>query len=318
MEFKNITCYGSGLIGTGWATNFLMQGLKVTLYDISEELFPLATERILSNLNFLMNEGVYTPAQVAGFMAAFSTTSDPAAALKYADFVQENGPENLELKRKIVETIEVYARPDAVIASSTSGLNISDIVANAKHPERFVGGHPYNPVFLIPLVELTLGQKTDPRVLDRALAFYKGLQKEPVVLRQEAPGFIANRLQAAIVREAADLVLRGVCTVEEVDKAMLFGPGLRWGLLGPLTVNELAGGKLGISGAIRHMGVTMTKWFEDMGSWTAFPDAYVENIQDWMDAALANRDPRHGRTSEEITAFRDKGLVTLLKYHNKF
>ena len=318
MEFKNITCYGSGLIGTGWATNFLMQGCKVTLYDISEDLFPLARERIESNLKFLMDEGVFTQAQVDTFLAAFSTTTNPETALKDADFIQENGPENLELKQNIVETIEAYAKPDAVIASSTSGLNISDITACARHPERFVGGHPYNPVFLIPLVELTLGVKTDPQVLEQVLTFYKELQKEPVVLRKEAPGFIANRLQAAIIREAADLVLRGVCTVEEVDKAMLFGPGLRWGLLGPLTVSELAGGKLGIGGATRHMGVTMTKWYEDMGSWTVFPDAYVENIQGWMDASIANRDPRHGRSSEEIITFRDKGLVTLLKYHNKF
>ena len=318
MEFKNITCYGSGLIGTGWATNFLMQGLKVTLYDINEDFFPLAKERIESNLNFLMSEGVFTQEQLDGFMSAFSTTTDPETALKDADFIQENGPENLALKQTIVETIETYAKPDAVVASSTSGLNISDIVAKAKHPERFVGGHPYNPVFLIPLVELTLGAKTDPQVLERVLAFYKELKKEPVVLRKEAPGFIANRLQAAIIREAADLVLRGVCTVDEVDKAMLFGPGLRWGLLGPLTVSELAGGKLGIGGATRHMGLTMTKWFEDMGSWTVFPDEYVENIQGWMDTAIASRDPRHGRSNEEISAFRDKGLVTLLKYHNKF
>ncbi|MDL2219631.1 3-hydroxyacyl-CoA dehydrogenase family protein [Ruminococcaceae bacterium OttesenSCG-928-O06] len=317
MKIKNTTCYGAGLIGTGWATNFLQKGLKVVMYDISDDLFAQAEERIRHNLDFLAEEGIYTKAEVDGFMANYSATSDPAAALKDADFIQENGPENLELKQQIIETIETYAKPDAVIASSTSGLNISDIAAKAKHPERIVGGHPYNPVFLIPLVELTAGPKTDPAVLDAAVEFYRFVQKEPVVLKKEAPGFISNRLQAAVIREAADLVDRGVCTVEEVDKALLFGPGLRYGLLGQVTISNLAGGTHGISGAMQHMGTTMTKWYEDMATWTSFPETWLATVQQGVDEAIANRPPSQGNTVEGVMRFRDKGLVMLLKYHEK-
>lgn len=317
MKFNNICCYGSGLIGTGWATNYLMAGLKVSLYDVSDDLFELAEKRIRDNFAFLVSEDVYSKDQVEGFMKNFTMTSDPAKALADADFVQENGPENLEIKQKIVETIEANCRPDVIVASSTSGLLISDIAAKAKNPERFMGGHPYNPVFLIPLVELTKSDKTDATLLQQAYDFYMEIGKEPIILQKEALGFISNRLQAAIHRESMDLMNRGVCSMEEIDRAMCYGPGLRWGLIGHNTVSQLAGGVHGIGGATKHMGPSMALWWKDMADWKDFPEGMVEKLQPMMDEAMAKRDERHGRTNEEIIAFRDKGLVMLLKYHGK-
>jgi len=314
---KNVSCFGTGVIGCGWATNFLLAGLKPTLYDIDEDKLNTAKAQIENNMCFLVGENVITQAQYEVYMGNLSCTSDPEEALREADFIQENGPENLDIKRKIVKTIETYARPDAIIASSTSGLLITDIAADAEHPERFLGGHPYNPVHLIPLVELTRGEKTDPKVLERALAFYKSVKKEPILLRKEALGFISNRIQVALYREAVDLVCRGVCTLEEVDRAVCYGPGLRFGLMGPNAIFQLGGGAHGISGLLHHIGATVPLWWKDMARWTDWPEGWHESVQAQMNEAMAMREEAHGRTNEGMAAFRDKGLVMLLKYHGK-
>lgn len=318
MDFKKVTCYGSGLIGTGWATNFLMAGLEVSLYDVSEDSFDSVREHITADFNFFVKEGVYTQQEVDGFISNLTMTIDPVVALKDTDFVQENGPENMELKQEIVKVIEANIRPDVIVASSTSGLLISDIASKAKHPERFIGGHPYNPVFLIPVVELSKGEKTDEAVLQKAYGFYMEIGKEPIILQKEALGFISNRLQAAVMREAIDMIMRGVCSLEEIDRAVCYGPGLRWSLMGPNAVFQLAGGPYGIGGALKHMGPSMEMWLDDMAKWSKIPDEFKDNVQDMMDDAMAKRDDLHGHTSEEMMDFRNKGLVMLLKYHGKF
>ena len=314
---KKVTCFGTGVIGCGWATNFLMAGLSPILYDIDESKLDTAKKEIAHNLSFLLQAGVLTPDQYETGLERVVYTTDPALALKDADLIQENGPENLSIKQSIAGTIETHARPDAIIASSTSGLLISDISAKAKHPERFVGAHPYNPVHLIPLVELTRGDKTDPNVLEDALSFYKSIKKEPIVLRKEALGFISNRIQMALYREAVDLVCRGVCSMDEIDRAVCYGPGLRYALMGPNTIYQLGGGVHGISGLLHHVGATIPLWWKDMALWTDWPEGWIDNVQSMMNEALALREQAHGRTNEEITQFRDKGLVMLLQYHGK-
>jgi len=314
---KYVTCFGTGVIGCGWATNFLMAGLRPTLFDIDEGKLDTAKKQIELNLSFLLKEQVIAPERYKACVNNVVYTTSPEVALKDAELVQENGPENLEIKQKIAEAIETYARPDAIIASSTSGLLISDIAAKAKHPERFVGAHPYNPVHLIPLVELTRGEKTDPNVLAAALAFYKSIKKEPVLLRKEALGFISNRIQMALYREAVDLVCRGVCSMDEIERAVCYGPGLRYGLMGPNTIFQLGGGAHGVSGLLRHVGATIPLWWKDMARWTDWPEGWIDGVQEKMDEALALREEAHGRTNEEVTAFRDTGLIMLLKYHGK-
>ena len=160
-------------------------------------------------------------------------TTEMAQALEHAEFVQESGPESYEIKRKILAQMEEVLPADTVIASSTSGLLITKIAEDARHPERIVGGHPYNPPHLIPLVEIVRGEQSSDEAVTCAAAFYRALGKEPVVLNKEVSGFIANRLQVAVYREAIDLVVNGVCSLEDTDKALLWGPGIRWGIMGP-------------------------------------------------------------------------------------
>lgn len=320
MTIKNVTCYGTGLIGSAWVTNFLMAGgLNITAYDLDQDKLDAARASILSQLGFLVEEGIMTQEERDARIGSVHFTTDPQEALRDADFIQENGPENLALKQEIIANIEKYCRPDAIIASSTSGLLISDISAKAAHPERIVGGHPYNPVHLIPLVEMTKCDKTDPEVLQTVYDFYKTLKKEPVILQKEAKGFICNRLQVAILREATDLVNRGVCSIDEVDRALCYGPGLRFALMGPHAIFQLTGGAYGIAGALKHIGVAMPAWLEDMASWTEFPGIYQDPalIQKMTNEALALRTEEQGRDTAGLMRFRDKGLVTLLKYHGK-
>lgn len=320
MTIKNVTCYGTGLIGSAWITSYLITGgLTITAYDLDMDKLDAARASILSQLAFLVDEGIITQEDRDTRLGSVHFTTNPQEALRNADFIQENGPENLALKQDIIATIERYCRPDAIIASSTSGLLISDISAKAAHPERIVGGHPYNPVHLIPLVEMTKCDKTDPNVLQAAYDFYKALRKEPVILQKEAKGFICNRLQVAILREATDLVNRGVCSIDEVDRALCYGPGLRFALMGPHAIFQLTGGAYGIAGALKHIGAAMPAWLEDMATWTEFPGIYQDPalIQKMTNEALALRTEEQGRDTAGLMRFRDKGLVTLLKYHGK-
>lgn len=317
MDIKHAAVYGSGVIGSGWATNFLMAGLEVSLYDVREELLATARKQIEHNLQFLMEEGLFRQDCYESTMGRLLCTTNPAIALEHAEFIQENTPENLSLKQEIVSVIELYCKSNAIIASSTSGLLISDIAAKAANPARFVGGHPYNPVYLIPLVEVTKGARTDDSAVQSAVDFYTMVKKEPVVLRKESLGFIANRLQVALMREAIDLVNNGVCSMDEVERASCFGPGLRYGLLGPLTINQLASGDKGLAGHFRHIGATIPLWWKDMANWTDWPDGFIDKCQVLIDESIAARDDLHGRTYEEMTLFRDRGLVKLLQHHGK-
>lgn len=317
MDKKKVCCYGSGVIGSGWATTFLMGGCDVSLYDLNQDLLDRAREMVISHLAFFKEEGILTEEQAREALSRLCLTSHPANALAGAWLVQENTPERIAIKRQVVADIEAACPPATIIASSTSGLLVADIAAEAKHPGRIIGAHPYNPVYLIPLVELSGSEKTSPEALQNARDFYKAVGKEPVVLRREAPGFIANRLQHALYREAADLVHRGVCTLEDVDKAACFGPGLRWGLLGPNMVFQLGGGKGGVEGILRHMAPSSKGWYQDMAKWDEVPPEYIESVQPMMEEAMKKRPPEHGNTDEEIALFRDKGLVMLLRYHGK-
>lgn len=316
-HIKSVTSYGSGVIGSGWATNFLMEGLQVILFDIDEKNLQNSKALVEKNLAFLLSEGMITQSRYDECLKNLICTTDHVTAVKDADFIQENCPERLELKQSIIATMEKYCRPDTIIASSTSGLLVSDLAEKAKYPERIIGAHPYGPVHLIPLVEISKWEKTDPAVVQKAYDFYKQIKKEPLVLQKEAPGFISNRLQAALFREAADLVLRGVCSVDEVERAVCYGPGLRYALMGPHTVFQLAGATSGIEGLLKHIGAAAPVWFRDMAKWTEWPPEYLSIVQEKTDEAMAARPDSQGHTNEEISLFRDKGLLKILHYHGK-
>lgn len=319
MLFQKVTVYGGGLIGCGWAVSFVIKGVDVTVYDLEQAKLDAAKADIEQRLAFFADPGlaVLNMEQLEDCKKRLHYTDSVEEAVAGAAFIQENGPENVAVKRAILHSIEAY-NDTAIIATSTSGLLISDIAAEAKHPERIVGGHPYHPVHLLPLVELAKGEKTAQETIDQACRFYREMGKEPVVLQKECLGFISNRIQVAVNREAMDLVERGVCTIEEVDKAVVFGPGLRWGLIGPHLIQDLGGGKNGgIEFGLKHIGVTTKAWLEDMAKWTEVPEGYGARARVGIDEEMANRTEREGRDYDGLAKFRDEGLVALLKYHGK-
>lgn len=316
-EIKKIACIGSGVIGSSWVTYFIMKGYPTNLYDINEEVLELAKINISKKLKFLVKKDILKEKDVDSAMSLIKFTTDIKAALKDVQLIQECGPENYTIKQGIVESVDKYADPKTIFASSTSGLLISEIAKYSNYPERYVGAHPYNPPHLIPLVEITRGEKTSEESLQKAYDFYKLIGKEPIILRKEALGFIANRLQVALYREAVDLVYNGVCSIEAVDKASLFGPGLRFGIMGPNLIFQLGGGVHGISGLLTHIGPSVEMWWETMADWKKWPKDWIPMAQKGVDEEIQHLPEIMGRSSEELINFRDDMLIELLKLHKK-
>ena len=247
------------------------------------------------------------------------TTTDIAEAVKDADIIIENSPELIEVKQDVIVAIESACRDDAIITTSTSGLPISQIVAKAKRPERIMGAHPYHPVYLLPLLEMIRNAKTEDKYVDAAMAFFTSIDKKPVVLKKESDGYIGSHLMSTLLREAINLVITGVCTMEDVDTAFTFGPGMRYGLFGIFTTLQLTGGEKGIQGVFTGpMGKSGEKWLESFADWKKWPAEareFMDHSQEEMNKLLANRDEFHGRDNAGLTRFRDQGLVKILKAH---
>lgn len=317
VEIKKVASVGAGVIGYSYALKFAMAGLEVWAQNRTEESSELARQRVATSLDSLVKNGVYTADETGEIAARIHYTTSIAEAVTGAQFIQESSAEHYEVKWELVKAIEAASEPDAIIASSTSGLLVTEIAKNAEHPERFCGGHPYNPPHLIPLVEITKGEKTSERTVARAKAFYTAIGMEPVVLQKEALGFICNRLQMALYREVANLVLSGVCTIEDADKAVTFGPGIRWGIMGPSLVFELGGGKGGVSGLMNHLNDSINLWLEDMADWKSFPPEFAQVAQDGVNDELAARPAETGNTPEGLAEYRDHMLIELLKLHKK-
>ena len=315
-EIKRVACVGGGVIGSSWAIQFAMKGLDVVLYDINDEQLAKSQAQMHKSLDALEQFKAVTPQRRQEIADRVKLTTSMEEAVKNAQFIQESGPERLEIKRSILAQVEEYASADAIYASSTSGLLVSDIAAQAVHPERCVGAHPYNPPHLIPLVELTSGDKTDPELLQLAYDFYQSIGKEAVLLRKECPGFIANRLQLALYREVQDLVMRGVCSVEDADKALVYGPGLRWAIFGHNMIMQL-GNPGGLTGMVQMLGNSGDRWLADMASWTHQPDNWAQVAQPGVDQEMANFPDHIGHTNEDCARYRDQMLIELLKLHRK-
>ena len=320
MEVKNIkkvACVGAGVIGYSWALYYSLKKLSVTVYDLTEDKIDLAKNRIHESLLNLEKNNVVQENEISEIESRITYTTSMEAAVKDVQFITESGPENYEVKQKMAEEMEKYTADDTIIASSTSGLLVSEIVKNAKYPERFIGAHPYNPPHLIPLVELTKGDKTDEHVLEVAKEFYQSIDKEPVVLQKEALGFICNRIQMAVYREVCNLVMNGVCTIEDADKAVTYGPGLRWAIMGPSLVFELGGGEGHIDGLMKHLNPSISLWLHDMADFKDFPEEFPEIARKGVEEAMKNRPAEIGNDDQSLAEYRDKMLIELLKLHNK-
>lgn len=316
-DIRKVACVGAGVIGYSWALYYSLKELSVTVYDLTDEKLQLAKKRIHESLVNLKQNDVVSENEIDEIESRISYTTSMEEAVKDVQFITESGPENYEVKQKMAEEMEKYTSSDTIISSSTSGLLVTEIAKNAKHPERFIGAHPYNPPHLIPLVELTRGEKTDDHVLEVAKEFYQMIDKEPVVLQKEALGFICNRIQMAVYREVCNLVMKGVCTIEDADKAVTYGPGLRWAIMGPSLVFELGGGEGHIDGLMKHLNPSISLWLHDMADFKDFPEEFPEIARKGVEEALKNRPKEIGNDDQSLAEYRDKMLISLLKLHNK-
>jgi len=316
-DIKKIAVIGGGVIGSSWTTFFLWKGFDVAVYDVSDEALTVAFDRIVANLDYLAKKEIIKQNAVNLCLKKTEFTTRIGTALESADFIQEAAPENYYTKQAIVAAVDAHAPPESIFASSTSGLLISEIAKFSKFPERCIGAHPYNPPHLIPLVEINKGERTGREYIQRAYDFYKSIGKEPIILNKEAPGFISNRLQLALYREVIDLVMRGVCTVEDIDKAVCYGPGLRWALMGPNLIFHLGGGKVGLKGLLEHVGPSIEMWWADMADWKKWPEGSRDALQDGVIQEMTNLPPEQGRTVEEISRWRDDMLVNILRLLNR-
>jgi 3-hydroxypropionate dehydrogenase (NADP+) len=305
-DIRRVACVGSGLMGQGWAALFALHGYEVVMQDLTRDILTQATKRVRNHIGSLVKAGLGNDAESA--MSRIETTTDLAEALKETDFVQESVYESYEVKKPLYSKMDELAPEDVILASSTSGLLMTEIQKTMNsHPERGVVAHPWNPAHLVPLVELCPGEHTSKKTVERTYTLMEDIGKVPVILKKEAQGFIANRLSAALWREALDLVDNGVASVEDVDKAVRAGPGMRWAIMGPYLTYHLGGGKGGIEYLMRHIGVKKAAWLETMAKWTVTPESAIEKAINGVDDMVG------GKTLEELESWRDGRLISLYK-----
>jgi 3-hydroxyacyl-CoA dehydrogenase len=300
---RRVAIVGTGVIGASWSALFLAKGLDVVATDVA----PDAEARLRAFV-----DQCWPALEELGLAPGASRERlrfDPKLeeAVAGADLVQENGPERIEFKRELYGKLDKLLPASTLIASSSSGLTMSEIQkACADHPERCFIGHPFNPPHLIPLVELVGGAQTSAETLDRAAAFYDGLGKRTVRLKKEVPGHVANRLAAALLREVMYLVAEDVISVADVDAAIAYGPGLRWGVMGPMMLYHLGGGAGGIEHWFDQFTGPITAWWGVLGNPQITPEMRAKVTAGVMDEVA-------GRSIESLEAQRDRELIGLLK-----
>jgi carnitine 3-dehydrogenase len=297
---RTVAIVGSGVIGAGWAARCLSRGLDVTAWDPASD----AEERLRAAV-----EKAWPALEAAGLERAnggrLRFVPTLAEAVRDADYVQENAPEREELKQGLLAEIDAAARPDVVVATSTSGLLPTKLQARMAHPERLVVGHPFNPVYLLPLVEVVGGKQTAPESIARAAAFYRSVGMRPLHVRTEIEGFVADRLMEALWREAFWLVKDGVATTEEIDAAVVYGCGLRWSLMGTFLTFHLAGGEGGMRHMLHQFGPALKL------PWTKL--VAPELTDDLIDRVAGGcEDQAAGRSISDLEKRRDDFLVRLL------
>ncbi|WP_079529450.1 3-hydroxyacyl-CoA dehydrogenase NAD-binding domain-containing protein [Halobacillus hunanensis] len=306
-EVNKVAVVGTGVIGNGWIARFLAQGYDVTATDPA----PGAEDRMREAVNH-----AWPALEKMGLVEGASQDrlhfeSDLQKAVTDVDFIQECVPEREDLKRKVLADVDRHTKQDAVIASSTSGIIPSTLQADCQYPERVIVAHPFNPVYLIPLVELVGGEKTKSEVIEKARVFYDSIQMKSLVISTEIEGHVGDRLMEAIWREALHLVNDGVATTEEVDASIVYGPGLRWALMGPFLTLHLAGGDQGM----RHM-------LEQFGPALKLPWTKLEAPE--LTDQLSNRviegceHQTEGQSVAELNKRRDEFLIELLELLEKY
>lgn len=302
-KVKNVAIIGAGVIGGGWAAHFLRWGMNVTVWDPD----PAAEGKLRERLE----TAVWPKLQRLGLKdgasldkLAFAPTL--AEAVANAEFIQENTPERLPIKISTFQQIDAACPPDTIIASSTSGYLMTEMAIDLKHPERCVVAHPFNPPYLMPLVEVVAGKETSEAAHDWAIAFYKATGKQPLKLTKEVPGFVADRIMEAVWREILHMIDNDMASVYEIDAAVRYGPGIRWALMGPLTVLHLGGGEGGMAHLIHQFGPSL------QAPWT-----FLEAPE--LTDELANKviegcdEVTNGRSIRNLEEERDELLIRMIE-----
>jgi 3-hydroxyacyl-CoA dehydrogenase len=304
---RRIAIIGTGVIGASWSALFLAKGLEVTATDVAPNAEAALRRFVDAAWPALKRLGLSPGASQSNL----KFTAELAHAIAGADLVQENGPERIEFKQKLYGQLDDLLPPDVIIASSSSGLTMSEIQSGAaSHPERCVIAHPFNPPHLVPLVEIVGGSKTSEATIRRAAEFYTSIGQRTVRLNKEMPGHVANRLQAALAREVYYLVAEGVVSAADVDTALSWGPGLRWGIMGNMMLNHLGGGPGGIEHFFQQFSGPMSAWWKTLGSPVLTPEVQ-KKLSDSVHAEVGSR------TIDELAAKRDEVLLGLLELRAK-
>ncbi|MEJ2863965.1 3-hydroxyacyl-CoA dehydrogenase NAD-binding domain-containing protein [Actinomycetospora flava] len=295
-----VACIGAGVIGGGWAAYFLARGFDVAAWDPAPDAEARLRRTVDAAWPALTELGLDEGADRSRLRVAGSL----AEACAGAAFVQESAPEDLALKRAVLADLVAATADDAIVASSTSGFPMGEMATSAADPSRLVVGHPFNPPYLIPLVEVVGGPRTDPAVTRRAADFYRGIGKSVIEMDRELPGFVANRLQEALWREALHMVANDEATVEQIDAAITEGPGLRWPVHGPCLTFHLAGGEGGMAHMLDHFGPSL------LAPWTrlAAPELTGELRDAMVTGTAAEADTRDFPT---LVAERDRAVIAI-------
>lgn len=304
---QRVVVAGAGLTGASWAGLFAAHGFFVALYDRDRDALARAELRARLAARFLVEQGLADGAACERGLAALCSRPDPEEAFAGADLVQECVTEDLGAKRELFALADRLSPAQALIATSSSGLSITAIQRAAGRPGRTLAAHPYNPPHLVPLVELAPGEATGPGTLERAAELYRAAGKKPVLVRRDVPGYIANRLSAALWREAVELVRTGVAGVADIDRAVSDGPGLRWAVMGPHLLYHLGGGEDGIRGHVAHLAHVKEGMLRDLATWTTFPADTADVLAEGL------REEVGELSFEELAAARDAALCAVLR-----
>jgi 3-hydroxyacyl-CoA dehydrogenase len=304
---RRIAIIGTGVIGASWTALFLAKGLQVVATDIAPNAEAALRKFVETAWPALKRLGLSPGASQSNLNFTAALTQ----AVGSADLVQENGPERIDFKQKLYGQLDELLPPDVMVASSSSGLTMSEIQKGAaSHPERCVIAHPFNPPHLIPLVEIVGGAKTSEATIRRAAEFYTSIGQRTVRLNKEMPGHVANRLQAALAREVYYLVAEGVVSAADVDTALSWGPGLRWGIMGNMMLNHLGGGPGGIEHFFQQFTGPMTAWWKTLGS-PVLSSEVQKKLIDTVHAEVGSR------SIAELEQQRDEVLLGLLELRRK-
>ena len=304
---NKIAIIGTGVIGSGWTLRLLAKKKEVYVFDSN-----------LKQEKFLLDEIKRTTKSLKSFYKTSTVSTKKLffkksikEAVKDADLIQESGPENEKIKKKIVKEISKWSKPNAIIASSSSGLLPSKIQSACKNPARFIIAHPFNPVYLLPLVELVKGKKTKNNFIKKSEIFYRSLGMQPLIVKKEIEGYLSDRLQESMWRESLHIINENLASTDDLDKAIIHGPGLRWSLMGTFLTFHLAGGKLGMRHMLKQFGPALKL------PWTKLKAPKLTKKLSNRIIKGAKKQSK-GKSIKELTTIRDNFLIDLLKLKNKY